>query len=201
MTTASPEAGVSIRPMQLADVPRVVDLQAALLGESAVTQLGAAFLRRFYTVALARDVAHGFVACAASGAIVGAALATGDNTRFSTVVTPRVAPWLAAALATRWRLAVRFAAGVFETAPPGQGSAELLLLFVAGSAQRSGLGARLLERVEDDFAAMGLGGYRVSLRSEVPGAQAFYLARGFQHEQEVMVLGRPMTYLTKALSR
>jgi hypothetical protein len=39
----------------------------------------------------------------------------------------------------------------------------------------------------------------VAVRSHLSVARAFYLATGFIPEQEMMVLGAPMTYLTKVV--
>ena len=49
------------------------------------------------------------------------------------------------------------------------------------------------------FAAERVSCYRVAVRSHLTVARAFYLATGFQPEQELSVLGAPMTYLTKVV--
>jgi hypothetical protein len=41
--------------------------------------------------------------------------------------------------------------------------------------------------------------YRVAVRSHLAAARAFYGATGFEPEQELRVLGHPMTYLTKKI--
>jgi hypothetical protein len=41
----------------------------------------------------------------------------------------------------------------------------------------------------------------VAVRSHLEAARAFYVALGFEHEQERLVLGRPMVYLTKRVTQ
>jgi len=188
----------SLRRLTASDVLAVARLQSGLLQNSAITQLGVGFLVRFYRVALAAGC-EAFVACDADGRVIGAALATEDIARFNAYVTPRIALRLLASLSRRWALAFRFLRGCFERKPSRHVAAELLLLFVDGSRQRGGTGKRLVQAVEDAFARRGVIEYRVSLRSEIRGAQAFYAAIGFQYDDELIVLGRPMTYLKKQI--
>jgi GNAT superfamily N-acetyltransferase len=75
--------------------------------------------------------------------------------------------------------------------------AELLLLVVDGRVRRRGIGRQLLGALEDAFAREGVTRYRVAVRSHLASARAFYQSLDFAPEQELAVLGRPMTYLTK----
>lgn len=195
---ANPPASV-IRRMLAADIRQVAGVQLRVLQESALTQLGARFLIRFYQQALLHPSTHAFVACDAQGSVVGAVLAAADVGRFNAFVTPRILPPLAVSLLSRWGLAVHFAGSCLEKGPARAIPAELLLLFVDEPGQRTGTGTQLLETVEDAFIRAGIAEYRVSVRSELENALAFYAARGFQHDDELRVLGRPMTYLTKRL--
>jgi GNAT superfamily N-acetyltransferase len=188
-----------LRRMELADVPRVMALQRQLLPSSAVTQLGPRFLARFYRVALVYDGCEAIVACDANHQVVGAALATGDHTQFHSYVTPRVFAWLLGAMSVRWGLAVRFLRSLGERQPRQAVPAELLLLFVDQTHQGRGCGTQLLGAIEDAFSRQGIVEYRVSVRSEITDALAFYARRGFRHEEELIVLGRPMTYLARRI--
>ena len=128
-------------------------------------------------------------------------LAAVDIEEFNAYVTPRIAFRLALSLLSRWRLAARFLRGCFESKPTRVVPAELLLLFVDRQSQRSRTGTLLLQTLEEDFTRAAVTEYRVSVRSELEQALAFYAARGFQHEGELIVLGRSMTYLTKRLEQ
>jgi len=185
--------------MEASDARVVAALQYQLLPESAVTQLGVGFLTRFYRVALKHSGCKAIVARDSHGQVVAAALAATDIGEFNAYVTPRVALRLVICLVFRWRLAARFLRGCFESKPTRLVAAELLLLFVDGPNQRTRTGTLLLETLEKDFMRAGVTEYRVSVRSELTHALAFYAARGFQHEGELIVLGRSMTYLTKRL--
>ena len=190
----------SLRQMTASDFGDVARLQSGLLQNSAVTQLGIRFLIRFYRAALASERCEAFVACDAEGQVIGAALATVDVAQFNAYVTPRITLPLLASLSRRWGLAVRFLRGCFEERTSPRVAAELLLLFVDGRRQRAGTGKRLVQAVEDAFIRCGVTEYRVAFRSEIRTAEAFYAANGFQHEEELTVLGRPMTYLRKQLT-
>jgi GNAT superfamily N-acetyltransferase len=78
-------------------------------------------------------------------------------------------------------------------------SAELLLLVVDASVRRHQIGRRLVDALEEVFATEHVVLYRVAVRSHLTVARAFYLATGFVPEQELAVLGAPMTYLTKVV--
>lgn len=187
--------------MEASDAPSVAALQFQLLQESAVTRLGVGFLTRFYRVALTQPGCRAIVACDSRSHIVGVALAAVDIEEFNAYVTPRIAFRLALSLLSRWRLAARFLRGCFESKPTRVVPAELLLLFVDRQSQRSRTGTLLLQTLEEDFTRAAVTEYRVSVRSELEQALAFYAARGFQHEGELIVLGRSMTYLTKRLEQ
>ena len=185
--------------MKSSDVQQVAALQWEVLGDSSVTQLGIRFLIRFYQTVLTCSGCEAVVACDARGDIIGAAVGVADLRHFNAYVTPRIMLRLSLSLMCRWGLAVRFLRTAFEHKPERQVAAELLLLFVDGRRQGAGSGTRLLQDLERVFIQRRIIEYRVSVRSEIAGALAFYAARGFQYEDELMVLGRPMTYLTKRL--
>jgi ribosomal protein S18 acetylase RimI-like enzyme len=194
---------VAIRPMTAADIAPVVALQLAFLDGSIVTQLGHGFLSAFHHAALGHPSSRAFVADGPKGAIGGFALASLDVAAFNRYVKRRVArPLLRALLTPRGApLIWRFAQSVIEPEPEPYMPAELLLLTVDSRHRRRGIGQRLVEAVERAFARDGVTRYRVAVRSQLAVARAFYLATGFESEQEVLVLGRPMTYLTKRVAR
>jgi|SRR5579871_6552748 len=184
--------------MRVDDLAAVVDLQVAFLVGSLVTELGAAFVTAFYRVALPHHSTRAFVA-ADGDAIVGAAFATVDVARFDAHVKPRILLPLAAALAppARWRLLKPLTTSLVERGPGHAIPAELLTLVVDGRQRQRGIGRSLLDALEHRLACEGIGEYRVAVRSQLDVARAFYQATGFVFEQELMVLARPMTYLTK----
>lgn len=188
-----------VEAMAAGDIPTVVDLQIAFLEGSIVTQLGSGFLTRFHTLALEHDASRAFVARDADDEIVGFALGSLDVQAFNRYTKPRVLPALVLSVLTPSRIALLggLAQMVVEGDPEPHIPAELLLLVVAPRARRHGVGAALLDAMEQAFASYGISRYRVAVRSHLAEARAFYSARKFEHEQERSVLGRPMVYLTK----
>lgn len=193
---------ITIRPMTLADIAAVVALQVAFLEGSIITEIGPAFLTRFHAAGLEQPATLAFVACDERGSIVGFAIASLDVHAFNGYVKPRVLTALLAALLRprNWRLAVSVARGIVEREPQPHVPAELLLLVVDSRARRRRIGRRLLVELEGALAARGVARYRVAVRSHLEVARAFYRALGFEPEQELTVLGRPMTYLTKRVA-
>jgi ribosomal protein S18 acetylase RimI-like enzyme len=184
--------------MQPNDVEAVVDLQVEFLDGSLLTDLGARFLRTFYRAALSHPDTRAFVAIA-EGATVGAAIASVDVGRFNAHVKPRIVVPLAIALAPprRWRIVAPLVQSLGERGPEPAVPAELLTLVVDGRFRQRGIGRGLLDALERSLANEAIGRYRVAVRSHLGVARAFYEATGFRFEQELTVLGRPMTYLTK----
>jgi ribosomal protein S18 acetylase RimI-like enzyme len=189
----------AIRPMRPADIAQVVALQVAFLEGSIVTELGPAFLARMHAVALEEPATLAHVACDEVGAIVGFAIASFDVHAFNRHVKPRVLPALAAALMrpSHWHLLFSLARDIAAAEPEPHIPAELLLLVVDSRVRRRHIGRRLLVELEHALAGGGVTQYRVAVRSHLEVARAFYRAQGFEPEQELTVLGRPMTYLTK----
>jgi ribosomal protein S18 acetylase RimI-like enzyme len=192
------ETVVSIRPMTAADIPQVVSLQTAYLEGSIVTDLGAGFLDKFHVAALAHPSARALVA-AEDSTLSGFALASIDVHAFNRYIKPRVLlPLVRALLAPRGlRLGGSIALGLVDRDPQPPIPAELLLLVVDSKMRRRGIGRRLLDTLEDGFRCERVCRYRVAVRSHLAVARAFYLATGFEPEQDLLVFGRPMTYLTK----
>ena len=188
-----------IDPMSPGDIAAVVALQTAFLDGSIVTRLGPRFLTPFHAHALAHVSSRAFVARDGTAAIVGFALGSVDVEAFNRHVKPRVLGPLVRSLLSPSRIGVL--AGLVRMIAEGEPQppipAELLLLVVAPSARRLGVGAALLKAMEDAFARQQIARYRVAVRSHLAAARAFYSARGFEHEQGRAVLGRPMVYLTK----
>jgi ribosomal protein S18 acetylase RimI-like enzyme len=193
---------VVVRPMTPEDIDAVVSLQIAFLEGSIVTGLGPGFLARMHAVSLAHSATIALVACEADQTIVGFAIASLDVHGFNAYVKPRVLTALVRAVAAprRWRIGLSVLRGVVEAEPQPPIAEELLLLAVDARARRRGIGQRLLADLEAMFARAGVRRYRVAVRSHLAVARAFYLALGFQVEQEQLVLGQPMTYLTKRVA-
>lgn len=185
--------------MVAADVASVVVLQTAFLEGSIVTELGPAFLERFHRAAVEQPTTLAFVACDEAGVIVGFVIASLDVHAFNAHVKPRVLAALLRALLrpSRWRLFFSVARGIGAGEPEPYVPAELLLLVVDSRARRRRIGQRLLTELERSLARHAVPKYRVAVRSHLEIARAFYRALGFEPEQELAVLGRPMTYLTK----
>lgn len=188
--------------MTPADIPQIVGLQVAFLEGSIVTEFGPGFLARMHAAALEEPATLGGVACDETGAVVGFAIASLDVHAFNRYVKPRVLPALVAALLRPrcWHLLPSAVRGVAEGEPQPYVPAELLLLVVDSRARRRGIGHQLLMELERALAANGVPQYRVAVRSHLEVARAFYRALGFEPEQELSVLGRPMTYLTKRVA-
>ena len=187
--------------MSPGDIAPVVALQIAYLDGSVVTQLGPVFLTRFLRVTLQHDPSRAFVARDGSARIVGFAIGSLDVHAFNQFVKPRVFTALVHALLTPSRVALigSMARMVVEGEPEPPIPAELLLLVVDPTTRRQGIGAKLLQELENAFAVGNVARYRVAIRSHLSEARAFYSALHFEHEQERTVLGRPMVYLTKRL--
>lgn len=199
VVTAAP---TTIRPTTPVDIPSVVALQIAFLEGSIVTEFGPAFLARFHAAALGQPATLAFVACDEAGSIVGFVIASLDVHAFNGYVKPRVLPALAMALLLprHWALTWSVVRGIVEGEPEPYVPAELLLLVVDARVRRRRIGHRLLVELESALAARGVQRYRVAVRSHLEVARAFYRALGFEPEQELTVLGRPMTYLTKRVA-
>jgi GNAT superfamily N-acetyltransferase len=196
---SEPDFKIDIRPACRGDLAAVVALQRISLEGSIVTALGRAFLTRFHAAALDHPSTRAFVAIAGDEAAVGFVLASMDVERFNRYVKRRVWPALVRALLASggWRHAMSFARSLAETDPRPLIPAALLLLFVDSRVRRRGVARQLLMTLEEAFAAEQVSRYRVAVRTHLAEARAFYLAEGFQPEQELSLLGHPMAYLTK----
>lgn len=199
MTTLMSRGEVVVRSMRDEDVAPVVRLQLSSLEGSFITELGARFLMAFHRAALDHAQTNAFVAFDEEKRLAGFVMATADVHAFNAHVKRRIVVPMAAALASpsRVRMALRIARGLLEGEPQPPIPAELLLLVVSGTARRRGHGQRLLTTLETAFRAGGIARYRVAVRSHLAVARLFYAAAGFEFEQELRVLGAPMTYLTK----
>jgi GNAT superfamily N-acetyltransferase len=200
---SDPDSDIDIRPASPGDIAAIVGLQISSLDGSVVTALGSSFLRRFHATALAHSSTRAFVAVGGGDAVVGFLLASTDLESFKRYVQRRVLLSLARALVAPggWRHAMAFACGLAEADPRPSMPAALLLLFVDSRVRRRGVARQLLMKLDQAFAADGVSRYRVAVRQHLAGARAFYLAEGFQWEQELPVLGHPMIYLTKDVGR
>ena len=200
MTNTEPRPAL-VRTMTSADVDAVVSLQVAFLDGSVVTELGPAFLKRFHRAALAHASIQAVVAIGARDAVVGFVQASRDVHAFNRHMKPRVVAPLGLALLApmRWRLIPHFVRAIGDREPEPAMPAELLLLVVDASQRRQQIGRRLVDALEDAFRSEHVSRYRVAVRSHLAIARAFYLATGFVPEQELSVLGAPMTYLTKVV--
>jgi ribosomal protein S18 acetylase RimI-like enzyme len=193
---------IRVRPMSPNDIDAVVKLQLAFLEGSIVTELGDGFLQHFHRAALAHDSVRALVASDAAGRVLGFVQASTNVHAFNSEVTKQVALRLGRALMhpKRWRLMPKFVRHAISAHEPQPSiHAELLLLVVDASVRRHQIGRRLVDALEQDFASAYVVLYRVAVRSHLTVARAFYLATGFQAEQEMLVLGAPMTYLTKVV--
>jgi ribosomal protein S18 acetylase RimI-like enzyme len=196
------ETDIAIRPMAPSDIARVAALQVAFLEGSILTELGPRFLTRFHTAALDLESTRAFVAAGSGDDLAGFVVGSVDVDAFNRYVKPRVVLSMACALLPppRWRLAWSVARGLTEAEPQPHVPAELLLLVVDSRVRRRGIGLQLLSALEASFAAARLSRYRVAVRSHLEVARAFYRASGFELEQQLTVLGHPMTYLTKRVA-
>lgn len=190
-----------VQPMAPADVAAVVGLQRRHLHGSILTQLGPGFLTRFHAVALTHDRSRAFVARGDAGDVLGFVLGSLDVHRFNAHLKPRVlvSMGLAVLAPARIRLVASLARMVVEGEPQPPMPAELLLLVVDPRARRSGIGRALLTALEAEFSRARIDRYRVAVRSQLAEARCFYEALAFEHEQDRVVLGHPMAYLTKRI--
>jgi ribosomal protein S18 acetylase RimI-like enzyme len=196
------ETDIAIRPMVPSDIARVAALQVAFLEGSILTELGPRFLTRFHTAALDLHSTRAFVAAGSGADLAGFVVGSIDVDAFNHHVKPRILLPLAGSLLPprRWRLMWSVARGLTEAEPQPHVPAELLLLVVDSRVRRRGIGLQLLSALEASFAAGHVSRYRVAVRSHLAVARLFYRASGFELEQELTVLGHPMTYLTKRIA-
>lgn len=188
--------------MTSADIASVVALQIAFLEGSIVTELGPLFLERFHGAALGQPATIALVASDQREAVVGFVIASLEVHAFNRHVKPRVLPALVRTLLppVRWRLIASVIRSAVEGEPQPYVPAELLLLVVDSRVRRRKIGHRLLVELEGALAARRVAQYRVAVRSHLAVARAFYQALGFAPEQQLTVLGQPMTYLTKRVA-
>jgi ribosomal protein S18 acetylase RimI-like enzyme len=198
-TVGAPGAAVGLRAMTVEDIGAVVRLQIAYLEGSIITGLGRRFLTRFHALAIGHPATRALVAATADGSIAGFVLASTDVHAFNQYVKPRVLPQLVMALLSprRVRIAGSIFRGLADEEPQPRLPAELLLLVVDERYRRRGIGHRLVLALESTFNAEHVTRYRVAVRTHLAVARAFYEDAGFGLEQELSVLGHPMTYLTK----
>jgi ribosomal protein S18 acetylase RimI-like enzyme len=200
---SSPVAAVGLRAMTAGDIDAVVRLQMAFLEGSIITGLGRRFLTRFHALAIDHPATRAMVAETLDGVIAGFVLASTDVHAFNRHVKPRVLPRLVMALLSprRIRIAGSICRGLADAEPQPDIPAELLLLVVDARYRRRGIGQRLVDALESTFRAEHVTRYRVAVRKHLAVARAFYENAGFEPEQELTVLGHPMTYLTKDIAR
>ena len=193
---------LAVRPMIAADIVEVAAMQQDVLEGSVVSALGPRFLARFHAAALDHRSTRAFVATDEHSAISGFVVGTLDVSQFNAHVKPRVLPALVRSLLKPRGLALgwRFARTLFEPEPQPHVPAELLLLAVDRRHRRQRIGHRLVAALESELARERVHFYRVAVRSQLEGARAFYSALGFERERELLILGKPMTYLTKHVS-
>ncbi len=191
---------IRVRQAREEDIPAIVKLQTRLLGDSLVTQLGEAFLRRFYAAAFQDSNSVAFVAVH-EDSINGFAIGTSDVTGFHRTMMPRIAIAMVVALIAprRLHLLSRFMHRLFEKEAEPHIDAELVFLFVDSGHQRQRIGSRLVASLEEWLRQRACSRYRVAVRSQLVAAISFYEAAGFTFEQQVNVLGDPMTYLVRRL--
>ena len=196
------DTDIAVVPITTSQVEEIVALQVAHLEGSVITAMGPGFLDSFHRAALEQPATRGFVAVQADGRVVGFVLASTDVHAFDRHIKRRLLCWFVVALAppARWPLIPAVVSGVFEGEPQPPIPAELLLLVVAPAVRRLGVGRRLVRTLGAAFAQDGISRYRVAVRSHLATARALYTADGFVPEQERLVLGRPMTYLTKRVT-
>lgn len=201
--TAESHGEIIVRPTLPADIGAVVDLQLAFLEGSIVTQLGRGFLTAFHAATLEHPSSRAFLAADHDGSVGGFVLASVDVTAFNGHVKRRVFLPLVQSLLTPRGLPLmwRFARSLIEPEPEPHVPAELLLLVVDARYRRRGIGQQLLAGMEQALAGDHVTRYRVAVRSHLAVARAFYLATGFEREQDLLVLGQPMTYLIKRITR
>lgn len=194
-------ADIVVRRMSSADIAAVVDLQVAFLEGSIVTELGSRFLTRLHAAALGHASTRAFVAVDPDQRLAGFIMASTDVHAFNRHVKPKIVVPLALACMTPRGLRIGWsvARSLIEREPRPYIPAELLLLVVGSAFRRRGIGQRLLAAFEEAFRREAIAIYRVAVRSHLEIARRFYRALGFEIEQELAVLGYPMTYLTKRL--
>ena len=196
-----PGSSISIRMMRPADVADAARVQEKFLEGSVITELGAMFLRQFHRAALQHVATSAHVALDGDD-MVGLVMGSSDVHAFNQHVRPRVlAPLVPSLLPIRrWPLAWTILRSLGDAEPQPRIPAELLLLVVDRRVRRQKVGQRLLTAFEADLRCARAPLYRVAVRSELGEARRFYEASGFEREQELAILGRPMTYLTKRIA-
>jgi ribosomal protein S18 acetylase RimI-like enzyme len=172
-----------------------------LANDSRLAQLGESFLRNLYRAALAQSDSLAAKAVNETGETVGYALASADVHAFRAFVQPRMTLPTARSLLNPRRLYLlpKIIRSLHEPEPQPHVPAELLLLYVEPGHKRRGAGRELLKWLHTAFGARGVPRYRVAVRSHLGDAKAFYQAVGFVFEQELSVLGEPMTYFVREL--
>jgi ribosomal protein S18 acetylase RimI-like enzyme len=193
---------IVVRRTATSDIDAVVGLQAAYLTGSIVTDLGPRFLAAFHAAALQHGRTLAFVAVGVEQRLAGFVTASTDVQAFNAHVKPRILGPMARALTSPrgFRIGWNIVRSLFESGPQPRVPAELLLLVVAPSYRRRGIAQRLVNSLEDAFRREVIRRYRVAVRSHLAVARAFHLATGFEPEQELTVLGRPMTYLARRVT-
>lgn len=190
-----------VEPMSEQDVPAAAEMAVRLLPASGFVAGSARpfILAALYRAALDHPSTIALKVVDAGARPVGFCLVSTDVDGFEQFVRPRILVATVRALLgpARMRLIPHLWRSLAESKPRPHVPAELLLLYVDETCQRSGSGRKLVLHVEAELAGRGACAYRVAVRSQLASARAFYTAMGFLLEQERPVLGQPMTYFMR----
>lgn len=186
---------MALVPLQTGHVPEIARLHAQSLRGDFLPSLGEGFLRVLYRTALARGMGSGWV-WVENGPALGFILGCLDTRAFFRGVLKAAALSLAAAAlpsvlgrpALLGRVAETFAYPRREVLP--EVSAELLVIAVAESARRRGIGRQLVSALTEDFRARAIGGYKVTVLQSNDPANAFYRGLGFRMAGEFTLYQR-----------
>jgi GNAT superfamily N-acetyltransferase len=201
--------GITVRFMNVGDLPAAARLHATLLPHGFFARLGQRFLRAYYRTFLSSPHGIGLVACLA-GQPVGVLAGTAHNAAHyrwviqhhgvslawlgatAMLVRPTVAAWFVRTRLRRY--ARRLLRLPLRPAPTGRDAgagdpadgdpAVLTHVMVAGDAQRQGVGAALVDRFSVTARTAGASRAMLVTFAGQAGASTFYKRLGWEHLED-----------------
>ncbi len=196
---------VTVEAARPADAPAIAALHTEGIDEGFLSTLGPRFLATFYR-AMAGSPAATVLVARREGRVVGFVAGSAEPGRFYREFLRRKAFTAMLALVPR-TLRPSVAIGAAETlrhirrVPDREPAAELIAVAVGLTARRTGFGAALVARLEEELRAAGATRLAVVVGTSNAAARAFYERLGFANPLPLEVhRGTPLVRYVKAIS-
>lgn len=174
---------MEVKPLSHEEIEDAVGIHIRSIGYSINALLGKKHLAELYSAILKSEFATSFVAIESGGRVVGAITGASDIGAFrSSLFRVGVIARSAASLALRpkaWRVLLQSFVDRSPAKPPST-TATLTSIAVDEKSRGSGIGRKLVQFLENDFASRGVNQYWLETRKDNAVAKQFYLNIGFR---------------------